>query len=398
MHSICEKNQIHLWREEAAEVDGSVTTSVTLEGPALGQRRLWYRLPAEYGTRLTSSLDPFVVAMIFVGMLKGTELHVHGEVSPSLLRNLEAFQTIWTCWRPESYTKIEIIADTEREQPRAEDSAGDIMAFSGGIDSSFTAFSHASGSRGRLNRQIKAGLFMQKELFEPPYKELTVMLTSLGIELIPVVTNASIDFKPNNIRGNPVLLDHFVPVAISCLMLFQGTYRAGLFASSEPYQALVTPWSTHPLTDPLLSSDSFKVIHDGAEFTRTDKTSYLANWPEALSSLRVCWQDEGANCGKCPKCIRTMLNFRAAGAGLPQCFKQDVSNAEILSLKVNGPSLNELELILLAAEKAAISDSWVQALRTCIQYNKLRIRVLSPMKQIVQKLIRGNLPEMDSPI
>jgi hypothetical protein len=395
MHPIHIKKRIDLWREETAEVDGSISTSVKLEGSGLPKSHLWYRVPAEYGSRLTSSLDPFVVATIFMAMLRGTDLRVHGEVSPSLLRNLEAFQLIWTRWRPTSYTKIEIIADAEREQPRAEESAGDIVAFSGGIDSSFTAFSHTSGGRGRLNRTIKSGMLMQKELFKPPYQDLKAMLSSLGIELIPVATNAD-DFKPNNIPGNPLPLDHFVPITISCLMLFQGTYRAGLFASSEPYQALVTPWSTHPLTDPLLSSDSFSVIHDGAEFTRTEKTTYLVDWPEALSSLQVCWQEEGANCGKCRKCIRTILNFRVAGIGLPQCFKQDVSNDEILNLKVNSVSLSELELILSAAEEAVISDSWVKALRTCIEYNKFRVGVLSPMKQVVQKFVKGNLLAVNS--
>jgi hypothetical protein len=87
-----------------------------------------------------------------------------------------------------------------------------------------------------------------------------------------------------------------------------------------------------------------------------------------------------------------------AGAGLPKCFKQDVSNAEILSLKVDSVSLSELELILAAAEEADISDSWVQALRTCIQYNKFRIGVLSPMKQSVLKLVRGTHPAMELPV
>ena len=63
-------------------------------------------------------------------------------------------------------------------------------------------------------------------------------------------------------------------------MLFQGIYRAGLFASSEPYQALVSPWGAHPLTDRLLSSNSFEIIHDGADFTRTQKTAQLCEWPE----------------------------------------------------------------------------------------------------------------------
>lgn len=393
------RHQIHLWREEIVEADNIVTTSVAIEIPHQTRKSLWYRLPAEYSSQITSSIDPFVVATIFIGMTAGVDLRVHGEVSPSLLRNLEEFQTIWKCWRPEVYKKIEIIADVEREQPRSEDSAGNIMAFSGGVDSSFTALSHITGSRSGLNRQIKAGVLIQSssnDLFKPPYKKLAAMLANFGIKLIPIVTNAYDTFHPNNfprLSNLRKLQDHFTPVTISCLMLFQETYRVGLLASSEPYQALVTPWSSHPLTDPLLSSNSFKVIHDGAEFNRTQKVGFLAaNFPELQSVLQVCWrkdQDEN-NCGRCSKCIRTILNFRVVGVDLPKCFEQDVSNSQILRLslqKMNAAAFNELELLLLEVEKASISDSWVSALRICIWLARLRIQVLSPIKQSFLRLL-----------
>jgi len=350
-------SQIHLWKEEAVEADGTVTTSVTIESPDQTRNSLWYRVPAAYSSQLTSGMDPFVVATIYVCMAAGANLRVHGQVSPSLLRNLEEFQTIWQCWRPEAYKKIAIIADSEQEQLKAPDSAGDIMAFSGGVDSSFTALSHIAGSRGVLNRQIKAGVLIQssvppfesKELFKPPYEKLAIMLAKLGVKLIPITTNAYSTFRPNKLR------DHFTPVAVSCLMLFQKTYGTGLYASSEPYEALVTPWGSHPLTDPLLSSNSFKVIHDGAEFNRTQKVGYLGNFPDTLSVLRVCWRKDQVdkNCGKCAKCTRTVLNFRSVKVALPECFEQDVSNAQILKLsleRMNEAMLNELQLILADAE------------------------------------------------
>ncbi|MUL35822.1 hypothetical protein BWI75_05510 [Gloeocapsopsis sp. AAB1 = 1H9] len=354
-------------------------------------------MPAEYASQITSSMDPFVVAAIYVGMTTGADLRIHGEVSPSLIQNLEEFQTIWKCWRPKIYTnKIQIIADIEREQLIAKDVAGDVMAFSGGVDSSFTAFSHIHKLRGRLNRNIKAGVLIQSsvppfasnDLFKHPYNNLAVMLANFGVNLIPMTTNAYKDLRSNRLR------DHFTPVAISCLMLFQGTYRAGLLASTEPYDALVTPWVTHPLTDPLLSSNSFKLIHDGAEFNRTQKVGYLANFPEALSVLQVCWwKDRGEkNCGKCSKCIRTILNFRTVKAALPTCFEQDASDLQILRLSLenmNQAMLNELELILSDAQKASISDSWVLALKICIWITRLRIRVLSPIKQSLLKLLNA---------
>ncbi|MES1021817.1 hypothetical protein ABN584_02790 [Gloeocapsa sp. BRSZ] len=388
-------HQIHIWREDTVEADNIVTTSVILELPNQTRKSIWYRMPAAYASQITNSMDPFVVATIYVGMTTAADLRIHGEVSPSLIQNLEEFQTIWKCWRPEAYPhKVQIIADTEREQSTATNFSGDIMAFSGGVDSSFTALSHIHKVRGGLNRDIKAGVLIQSsvppftsnDLFKPPYVNLAAMLANFGVELIPMMTNAYNALRPNKLR------DHFTPVAISCLMLLQGTYRAGLLASTEPYEALVTPWGSHPLTDRLLSSNSFKVVHDGAEFTRTQKVGYLAKFPEALSVLQVCWRrDRGEkNCGQCSKCIRTILNFRTVKAPLPECFEQDVSDLQILSLGLQGMNeamLNELELILADAQKVSISESWVLALWICIQIKQLRLRVLSPIKQSFMSLL-----------
>lgn len=373
-------NLIHIWKQEAIETENSVTNSVIIEDSERSQTELWYRVPSEHGSKITNSLDPFVVGAIFIAMKRGKNLHVHGDVSPSLLRNLEEFQTIWSCWRPYRYRQIEITADREREQYPADESAGYLVAFSGGVDSCFSTYRHATGKCGRLNRQLKAGVLVQgfdlpldrNELFQHAYRISKDMLASLNLELLSVATNCT------SLTENREL-DTFAASAASCLMLFQKTYRGGILASTEPYDALVTPWGSHPLTDPLLSSDSFELIHDGAAFKRTEKIQELNNWSKGLAGLRVCWHGpkndpnhNGGNCGYCEKCIRTILNFRVAGLELPACFEKDIDDAQILGIgHLNETSIKELEQILSLAEKASITESWVKALRICIQKNRL---------------------------
>jgi hypothetical protein len=49
--------------------------------------------------------------------------------------------------------------------------------------------------------------------------------------------------------------------------------------------------------------------------TRVDKTAMIANDPFALDHLRVCLRNRGGpgNCGRCKKCIRTMVTLDAIG-------------------------------------------------------------------------------------
>ena len=373
------RKKTHLWVENIIEADGETTASVTIEGHKHKRHILWYRLPTKYSAMLTKSSDPFVLGTLFTAMNRSTALHVHGEVSPSLLQNLEDFQEVWRCWLPERYTKIDIVADVEREQPKASNPDGAIVAFSGGVDSCFTVWRHHTGSCGRLRRNLQAGVMVhgfdiplkENDTFERATERSRKMLQSLRMEFIPMATN----FRQ---LGNIWEDAHGAAIA-SSLMMLQGGYEAGLIASSAPYYKLILPWGSNPVTDGLMSSDAFQIIHDGGAFTRSEKVREISNWTEARQYLRVCCQKkqsgpncgQGRNCGVCAKCIRTILNFRANGLELPGCFERDVSDNQILSLKKLGRfDIHFMNDILSTAKAARISESWVAALEKCIEQDR----------------------------
>lgn len=80
------------------------------------------------------------------------------------------------------------------------------------------------------------------------------------------------------------------------------------------------PWGSHPALDHLWSSERVRFVHDGASMTRFARTEEISRSDVALQHLRVCWQNpDGAyNCGRCPKCLRTMIALRVCGA-LERC-------------------------------------------------------------------------------
>lgn len=390
--------QINLWREESSGADGA-TVSAIIEYPDQTRTSVWFRVPSDYRALITSSCDPLVVATLLLAMRQSSDIKVHGEVSPSLLRNLAEFQAAWSSWRPNSYHPIEITAETEQEQCNPEAGEKAIAAFSGGVDSSFTVWRHRTNHCGRLQRNLQAGLVVhgfdipleKQQAFDNATQKAEAILSSLDMKLIPMSTNIrqlALNWE-----------DVFGTSAAACLMLLQRGYSAGLIASSFPYQALSFPYGSNPITDSLLSSNAFQIIHDGAEFTRISKMRELTNWTEAKQNLRVCWegQELDKNCGRCEKCVRTILIFRIFGIGLPPCFEHDVSDNDILNIKVKEGPLTELSRVLDAAKAAGVTESWVSALEKSVLRNQgverrekakvaLRNQIPAPVLKSVRKM------------
>lgn len=72
---------------------------------------------------------------------------------------------------------------------------------------------------------------------------------------------------------------------------------------------------SRPGTDPLHSSAALAVEHVAARVTRLEKIRRISGEPLVQRHLRVCWKNEGdrLNCGRCEKCVRTMLSLEACG-------------------------------------------------------------------------------------
>lgn len=363
--------QMHIWPEGRVEGNGNISTSAVIEIPNHHRWNLWYRIPIEYQERLTESCDPFMIATIFLAMKHRANVTVHGEVSPSLLSNLTEFQAAWTSWRPQKYQPIAIGADLEKEAPIHPENRV-IAAFSGGVDSSFTIWRHRTKQCGRLTQNLQASLMIHgfdiplesPHFFKQAVERGGKMLASLGVELIPLATN----FRQLSLNWE----ESFGTGIASCLTLLQGCYSQGIIASSFPYEALSFPYGSNPVTDRLLSSQAFSILHDGASFNRIEKIRELVSWQEALQYLRVCWQgpNPDRNCSSCEKCIRTILIFRLIGVDLPPCFSKEPSNSQICNIRVQGGPLTEMERVFKAALQAGVSDSWVSSLEQCVRRNR----------------------------
>jgi hypothetical protein len=136
--------------------------------------------------------------------------------------------------------------------------------------------------------------------FETAVDRNTGFVEGAGKTLIPVATNYfSFGYRYNLSRtltqGN----------SLACIALILG-FPLVYVPAAYSYSQLI-PLGSHPLTDPLWSNGSVRIVHDGAEVRRVDKVVKIARNGDALANLRVCFTDMNVNCGRCSKCLRTMI-------------------------------------------------------------------------------------------
>jgi hypothetical protein len=105
------------------------------------------------------------------------------------------------------------------------------------------------------------------------------------------------------------------PATASVGLLLYPEFSRLYIAASDTY-ARLHPWASQPYVDPLWSTEGLVFIHDGCEASRVEKVRVIAQHDWALKALRVCMERpiHALNCGRCEKCIRTMLTLLGLGA------------------------------------------------------------------------------------
>jgi hypothetical protein len=107
---------------------------------------------------------------------------------------------------------------------------------------------------------------------------------------------------------------HGVALTLLAHSLAGGAGRA-VYAAAATYY-LLGPGGSHPVLDPLFSSEGLTIEHDSPALGRPGKIRHLVeNRPDLLPHLWVCQKpDRGQqNCGRCRKCMWTMVCLQGAG-------------------------------------------------------------------------------------
>lgn len=360
--------------------DDRVQIIGTVEVETLGKEiEIYFEYPQRFADCLTEDADAFVPALLLPAMEMGESLEIEPPISEKLFRNTRKIQDIFCQWYPETFKQVLVFARNvvKRSLPNKSNVGA---FFSLGVDSFYTFHKHT-----QLNNPLlpKISHLIHMKGIEFPlsyYKDNREQEVNKRIQEVAKATDIDVVFGETNIRSHfPLkwgLYYHGAALASVALSL-SGGFNSVLLPSTDSYKKIFH-WGSSPLVDHWWSTESTELIHDGSEVERAEKTAkFLTQNTLAMQYLRVCLKNYGgaSNCGKCTKCVRTMLPLEIAGKlSMFQTFPNSLPKNwdKILEIK-DEHDLAHAEAILDLAREMGVEIQVVKTLSHKIEAAKCAI-------------------------
>jgi len=323
------------------------------------------------GAPLVPNGDSLLAAQLPLCMRKGTPIRVDEPVSPRLLAAVPRIQSIYKAWFPRM-VKVDVIARPGEPTGAPGHRVGTF--FSAGVDSFYTLLEKCDDITDLI---LMHGFDI--ELANVPLREKTsAVVREIARELGKGVVEVELDFIPALRRTIQVIESHGAVLATIGHLLAPEFHR--VYVPASCYLGALVPWGSHPLLDPLWSSERMEVVHHGDEIERVDRVIEIAKHDIVLRTLRVCAENEPGeyNCGRCEKCVRTMISLRAAGA-LERCtaFREPLDSRAIARYQKADPwSMVFIRENLRVLEQTGADPVIEKALRSTIRRRKIRDAVM----------------------
>jgi hypothetical protein len=287
-----------------------------------GEFRLRIDVPAAYAPP-EEDASPYLGVAMMLAMFRHEDLHLDGAVSPRLMRRSGQAQRAWASWAPQIRLCNVTAARELSEQPAG---PGTACFLSRGVDSTFTAIRERSDA-GPLTHAVFCDTLepvQGPEVRDEERRLAGEVAALLGLELVVLSTNLR--------DPGAQLLDyvemHGVGLAFMALSL-AGAMRRVVTPPGVDIST-VLPAGSGPMVDQLFSTETVEVVCDDISFSRTEKVQAIAERrPDLLPYLKVCYsEDRSDNCGRCRKCLWTMVSLQAVGVleqaeGFPNAIDVD---------------------------------------------------------------------------
>lgn len=326
------------YKELSAVVDGS---------------DVWFKFPI--WANVTPRAEIFLPLAISEAMVRGEDVSIPADtpISRQLAESLPRIVSIFCCWNSDDNQPIQIRAETECSQRNSESL---ICCFSGGIDSSFSLAQHQAEITDLL---VVMGFDASSQGIEWDHlvQRLNEQATKNGKRLIWVETNLRKVFESRLLSWEASHGSVLASIGVALRA------RSIIIPSSDTYEDL-SPWGSHPMLDPLWSTEATCVVHDDIGFSRTQKTAGLIQHPALLDELQVCWEHWDRNCGQCSKCLRTSLALYMLGGKSARLPGYDGASSLIKLKPKSMGSISHLDDLIVLAKRT----NHIQIARELIGY------------------------------
>ena len=308
------------------EVDGKarVAAMVHWEDCDAPSREVFVETESAFAGDLSANPHAFAVGCIVPAMHLGERrLVMDGAVCPRLKEGLESVMAILHHWTGGALRPLALEFPLLKKALHAAPRERAAIFLSGGMDSLAAlkrlkdryADSHPAAPRDALLvHGFDIGGVMARgakyPVFERAKAAMAPVAADAGLTMIPVYTN----FRHLCDERDLWLNSFFGAVLAAVAHAFSKRIDLAWLASSYDV-AHLHPCGSHPLLDPEYGSYDLRIRHRDLGLGRLQKIRIVSEWDTAFQNFRVCLANvpDRLNCGRCEKCVRTMLELEALG-------------------------------------------------------------------------------------
>lgn len=296
--------------------------TITWEDCNQPQRDVFIETESRFSDAISCNPNAFIVGCLLPAMHYGEKrIKIEEDICPFLNEGLNTAMGIIQHWSDGSYRPLLIEAKKARHTPYLDQKRHAALFMSGGIDSlaalRLSQLNYPKTHPGAIRDCLLVHGFdiggvvergMKYPVFDRAKAAISHLVKDANVNLIPVYTNIR-----HLCDNRDLWLEKFFGAVLAAVAhAFDSRLNMVFIASSYDITHL-HPCGSHPLLDPVYSSYNLRIVHRDLALSRMEKLQIVASWDAAFQHLRVCLANvpDRLNCGKCEKCVRTMLEFLA---------------------------------------------------------------------------------------
>lgn len=302
----------------------SATATVHFEESDRPPQDIFIDTEAAFASALAPNPHAFAVGCLIPALYFGERrLALDEAICPVLKEGLETVMTIMKSWTAGAFQPLVIEAPLLKKTLYTEPSRHASIFLSGGMDSlaalkcimdtydrshpaypSDALLIHGFDIGGVISRGAKY------HVFERAKTAMAKVAADAGLTMLPIYTNIR-----HLCDNRDLWLNYFFGALLAATAhALAPRINLAWLASSYDMPHL-HPCGSHPILDPAYGSADLAIRHRDIGLSRMDKLRIVSEWDTAFQNIRVCLANvpDKLNCGRCEKCVRTMMGLEALG-------------------------------------------------------------------------------------